>query len=566
MLGYSPCVQVSCYRVRESMRHSAVLALALPLLLLVALPSQAFAHGLGQSQNLPLPFWLYLFAAAAVVLVSFIQISVSVNEQHTLARYPGRNLLEIGALRAVLTSRILLFGVRLLSVVLFLLVILSGIFGVQAPSLNFAPTFVWIIWWVGLSFFTAFVGNIWPLINPWQVLFEWAEGLARVVGLKRGLDLGEKYPESWGIWPALVLYAGFIWIENDFAGSATPLYLAVLALNYSVLTWGGMLVYGKESWLQKGEAFSVYFGIVGRFAPTEVRVSARKLCHECSSKACQEQEEDGAYGAGGCVNCYECFATAPPEDRQLNLRPPAIGLSFAERVSPDRLVFVVFLLASVSYDSLLGTPPWVRLEYLTSLPETLGIIVVPLVFLGVYLGFVKLSQLLSEGYVSFGQLAAAYVYSLVPIAIAYLLAHYYTLLLVQGQAIIALLSDPFGWGWDLFGTADYGINAALIGADTVWYSQVLLIVAGHVVAVYLAHVASLRVVRSPRLQTRMQYPMVALMICYTVFSLWILSQPVVEKRKNEAIPTEYMAAPTPPTENAPDFDPTLRQPPLPGTQ
>src|SRR5215218_6592323 len=549
------------------MRRLSILALALlPLLLLVALPSQAFAHGLGQSQNLPLPFWLYLFAAAAVVLVSFIQISVSVNEQHTLARYPRRNLLEIGALRAVLTSRPLLIGLRLLSVVLFLLVILSGIFGVQAPSLNFAPTFVWIIWWVGLSFFTAFVGNIWPLINPWQVLFEWAERLARVVGLKWGLHLGEKYPERWGIWPALVLYAGFIWIENDFAGSATPLYIAVLAVNYSVLTWGGMLVYGKETWLQKGEAFSVYFGLVGRFAPTEVRVSDPKLCHECNNEACQEQEEDGAYGPGGCVNCYECFAKAPPEDRELNLRPPAVGLSFAERVSPDRLVFVVFLLASVSYDSLLGTPPWVRLEYLTSLPETLGIVVVPLVFLGVYLGFVKLSQLLSEGYVSFGELAAAYVYSLVPIAIAYLLPHYYTLLIIQGQQIIALVSDPFGWGWDLFGTADHEINAALIGADTVWYSQVCLIVAGHVVAVYLAHVASLRLIHSPRLQSRMQYPMLALMICYTVFSLWILSQPVVEKRKNEAIPTEYMAAPTPPTENAPDFDPTLRQPPLPGTQ
>src|SRR5215203_4096070 len=544
------------------MRRLSILALALlPLLLLVALPSQAFAHGLGQSQNLPLPFWLYLFAAAAVVLVSFIQISVSVNEQHTLARYPGRNLLEIGPLRAVLTSRIVLFGVRLLSVVLFLLVIFSGILGVQAPRANFAPTFVWIIWWVGLSFFTAFVGNIWPLINPWQVLFEWAEGLARVFGLKRGLHLGEEYPESWGIWPALVLYAGFIWIENNFAGSATPLYIAVLAVNYSVLTWGGMLVYGKETWLRQGEAFSVYFGILGRFAPTEVRVSDPKLCHECSSKACQEED-----GAGGCVNCYECFAKAPPEDRELNLRPPAVGLSLGERVSPDRLVLVVFLLASVTYDSLLGTPPWVRLEYLTSLPETLGIIVVPLLFLGVYLGFVKLSQLLSEGYISFGQLAGAYVYSLVPIAIAYLLAHYYTLLLIQGQAIIPLLSDPFGWGWDLFGTADYEINAALIGADTVWYSQVLLIVAGHVVAVYLAHMASLRLVRSPRLQTRMQYPMLALMICYTVFSLWILSQPVVEKRKNEAIPTEYMADPSVPTETAPDFDPTLRQPPQPGNQ
>jgi len=541
------------------MRRRSILALTL-LLLLVALPSQAFAHGLGQSQNLPLPFWLYLFAAATVVLLSFVQISLLVNEAHALPFYWRFNLLRVGAVRAVLTSRALLFGVRLLSVVLFLLVILSGLLGQQAPSLNFAPTFVWIIWWVGLSFFTAFVGNIWPLVNPWKVLFEWAEGLARRLGVEKGLDLGAPYPESWGIWPALVLYAGFIWIENNFEGSATPLFIALFALLYSMFTWSNMILFGKETWLQKGEAFSVYFGILGRFAPTEVRVSDLQICHQCS-RACQED------GGGGCVNCYECFAKTPPEDRELNLRPPAVGLSFAERVTPDRLVFVVFLLASVTYDSLLGTPPWVRLEYLTSLPETLGIVVVPLVFLAVYLGFVKLSQLLSEGYISFGQLAPAYVYSLVPIAIAYLVAHYYTLLLVQGQAIIALLSDPFGWGWDLFGTADYEINAALVGADTVWYSQVCLIVAGHVVAVYLAHVASLRLVRSPRLQTRMQYPMLALMICYTVFSLWILSQPVVEKRKNEAIATEYVAEPSAPTETAPTFDdPTLRQPPMPGTQ
>jgi hypothetical protein len=239
------------------------------------------------------------------------------------------------------------------------------------------------------------------------------------------------------------------------------------------------------------------------------------------------------------------------------------------------LVFVVFLLASVTYDSLLGTPPWVELQRITSMPQILGFIAVPLFFLAIYLGFVKLSQLLSEGYVVFGQLAAAYVYSLVPIAIAYLVAHYYTLLLIQGQAIIALLSDPFGWGWNLFGTADYKINAGLIGADSVWYSQVAIIVAGHVVAVYLAHVASLRLVRSPRLQTRIQYPMLALMICYTVFSLWILSQPLVEQRKNEAKPTEDVAEDvaqsalteeTPgewagPTPKAPTPQPSIPEPP-----
>src|SRR5215210_7048902 len=140
------------------MRRFVVLTLSLLVLLP---PGQAFAHGLGQSQNLPLPTWLYLFAAAAVVLISFVQIGLYVGERHVLYQYPRINLLRIGSLRAVLNNRPFLFGLRLLSVVLFLLVILSGLLGRQAPSANFAPTFVWITWWVGFGYFTAFVGNLW---------------------------------------------------------------------------------------------------------------------------------------------------------------------------------------------------------------------------------------------------------------------------------------------------------------------------------------------------------------------------------------------------------------------
>jgi len=541
------------------MRRCAVLAFAL-LLLLVVTPGQALAHGLGQSQNLPLPFWLYLFAAAAVVLISFFQIGLLVGPQHALTRYPRIDLFGIRSLRTVLTSRPLLVGLRVLSVALFLVVILSGLLGQQAPSSNFAPTFVWIIWWVGLSFFTAFVGNIWPLINLWTILFEWAEGLAHRLGVRKGLYVGAPYPVSWGVWPALALFAVFVWIENDFEGSATPIYIALFTILYSTFTWSSMVLFGKETWVQRGEPFSVYFGILAKFAPTEVRVINPQICRACGV-------EQTAITEAGCVNCYECFARAAPEDRELNLRPPAVGLSLAERVTPDRLVFVVFMLASVTYDSLLGTPPWVELQRLTLMPQILGFIAVPLFFLAVYLGLVKLSQLLSEGYIAFGQLAAAYVYSLVPIAIAYQVAHYYTLLLIQGQAIVALFSDPLSWGWDLFGTADYKIDPALIGADSVWYSQVAIMVAGHVVAVYLGHLASLRLVWievwSPWLQTKIQYPMLVLMILYTVFSLWILSQPIVEQRKNEAKPAESVAQPAPTEETPGEWSGLLPKAPMP---
>ena len=498
------------------MRRLVVLTLALFLL---SPPDRAFAHGLGQTYDLPIPFWLYFFSASAAVLISFVQIGLFVDEGHDMRRYPRFDLLRIEPLRALLTARPFLFGLRLLSVALFLLVILSGLLGRQAPSSNFAPTFVWITWWVGFSFFTAFVGNVWPLVNPWKTLFEWADALVRRLGAEGGLELREPYQTSFlGIWPALAFYSVFVWTELVFQGRTEPYNIALLALFYSGVTWGGMIIFGKEAWLRRGEAFSVFFGLLGRFAPTEVRVTDPKLCVDCSSR-CQTLE-------GECVGCYECFARATPKDRELNLRPPSVGLARPEAVPPGGVFFVIFVLAGVAYDGLKETPPWLGLVRLTPITPTLGLFLLPLFFLAVYLGFVKLSQLLGGGAGPLGRFAAAYVYSLVPIAIAYQVAHYFSYLLIQGQAIVGLLSDPLGWGWDLFGTAGHQINPNIIGADTVWHSQVALIVSGHVIAVYLAHLVALRLLKDRRRALLSQLPILALMILYTVFSLWILSQPI----------------------------------------
>jgi hypothetical protein len=533
------------------MRRALVPMLA-PLLLLTLVPQPALAHGFGQSYDLPLPLWLYLYGAGAAVLASFVPISLFSGKRKSGEDapylYPRFDLLRVRYLRVVLTGRTLLLGLRLLSVGLFLLVVLAGLFGRQNADANFAPTFVWIIWWVGLGFFTAFVGNIWPLVSPWKVLFEWAEALVHRLGARNGLKLREPYPASWGLWPSVALYGVFVWVENVFPGSSTPFYIAVLVLTYSVLVWGGMVVYGKETWLRRGEVFSVFFGLLARFAPTEVRVMDPKLCRRCSD-ACGTVEK-------GCVNCYECFAKAAPEDRELNLRPPAVGLSRPEPVPPGGVFFVIVVLAGVAFDGLLETPLSNELRRDLSLPQVVGLVALPLVFFAAYLGFVKLSQILGGRTGGLRRLAAAYVYSLVPIAVAYQVAHYYTLLLVQGQGIVRHVSDPFGWGWDLFGTAGYSIDPGVIGAAFVWYSQVALIVAGHVVAVYLAHLVSLRLFEDPGRALRSQLPMLALMILYTVFSLWIISQPiVVEDQLVETTPQEDASQPAPIE--------SLREPPMP---
>jgi hypothetical protein len=483
----------------------------------------ALAHGFGQRYDLPVPLWLYLYGAAGAVLLSFVAFGLFVGERGAARDYPRLNLLQFGLFRATLASRAFVSGLRVVSVALFGLVVLTGLFGDQTPVLNLAPTVVWVIWWVGFSLFVALAGNLWALVNPLKILFEWADGLARRLGVDEGLESDAPYPASWDVWPALALFFVFVWVELVFPGSAAPHNIAFLILLYSSVTWAGMSLFGKEAWLRRGEAFFVFFDILARFAPTEVRVTGGKAC---------ESEE-------GCVNCYGCFLRAAPEERELNLRPPAVGLLRSGGTSAGRLAFVVFMLAGVTYDGLLGTPFWVSgMFFLQSVTGsfgvlstlfygTLGLVVVPLLFFGLYAGFVKLCQVMGGG-AGFRRLAGAFAYSLVPIALVYQAAHYYTLLITEGQNLFALASDPFGWGWDLFGTGGYEVDVNVVGAAFVWYSQVALVVAGHVVAVYLAHAVALREASSPKLALRSQLPMVALMVLYTITSLWILSQPVVE--------------------------------------
>jgi hypothetical protein len=132
------------------------------------------------------------------------------------------------------------------------------------------------------------------------------------------------------------------------------------------------------------------------------------------------------------------------------------------------------------------------------------------------------------GRASMGTVARTFVFSLVPIAIAYHLAHYFTYLLIQGQRVIPLLSDPFAFGWDLFGTAAWVPDIGIVGARFAWYTAVIAIVCGHIAAVYVAHVIALRTFQDRHRALRSQYPMLALMVGYTMVSLWIIAQPIVE--------------------------------------
>ena len=340
-----------------------------------------------------------------------------------------------------------------------------------------------------------------------------------------------RYPEGWGVWPALMLFLVFAWVENVYSGAAQPFRLGILILLYSIITWGGMVGFGKHQWLKHGEPFSVLFGFFARFAPTEVSVTEGRLCTTC--------ELDCSPTGERCVDCYDCFERAENEDRELNLRPFAVGLANPGRVSTATAVFVVVALATVTFDGFTATPTWGDIQSALfdiasvfghstrDAIDTAGLILFSVVFLTVYLVFSAAIRQLSGERATVSDVARRFVFSLVPIALAYNLAHFVSLIAIQGQLIIPLASDPFGSGWDLFGTADYKLNIGILNARTVWFLSVAAIVLGHIVAVYIAHVISLRTVSDHSSALKGQYPMLLLMVGYTATSLWILAQPIV---------------------------------------
>jgi hypothetical protein len=333
------------------------------------------------------------------------------------------------------------------------------------------------------------------------------------------------------VWPALLLFLAFAWLELVSANAADPSHLATATLAYSAIVWTGMFLFGRERWLLMGEPFSLVFGLFARFAPTEIRVTDPMVCAACPLP-CRDLD-------GECVACADCFRRAAPDRREFNLRPFAAGLLRREMLGASMTAFAVLVLATVTFDGLKETPLWAEaraglLELLgrpttrgLQLVETLGLVGVPLLLLAAYtLTAGIMASLIAGG--TLGQMAGAFVLSLVPIAVAYHLAHYFSFLLVQGQLLIPLLSDPFGWGWNLWGTARYRIDIGIVGARFVWYWSVASIVTGHVVAVVLAHHVALRTFPAPRDALRSQLPMLVLMVAYTMLSLWIIAQPIVE--------------------------------------
>jgi len=455
-------------------RALAILTAALAAAALV--PAAAEAHGLVQRQQLPIPEWLFAWSAAAVLVISFFALAVLWPkprlEQDAWRPLPGGRFIAGAPVQAVCGA----VGVALLAIT-----ILAGYIGQSSALDNWAPTFVMIIFWVGLVFASILFGDLFKAFSPWRAL-------GRLLPSRN-----RPYPERLGRWPAAVGLFVFVWIELVSGWSEDPPMLATAALGYTVYALVAQYVYGVERWTERGEAFAVYFNLFARLSIFETR--------------------DGVVG----------------------IRRPLGGLPSLERL-PGTVAFTCVMIGTVSFDGLSQGELWRNISdsgvdvlgFLGTLTAarvmgTLGLLAGVLVIAAFYRLGIEGARSVG-GNRSIGELENGFVHSLIPIAAVYVAAHYLTFLIFEGQAISYLASDPFNAGWDLFGTVNSGIDYTVFPQESTWYVQVAVVVLGHVAALVLAHDRALTLYGDSRLAVRSQYWMLGVMVGFTSLALWLLAQ------------------------------------------
>ena len=469
-----------------------VLILTAGLVAFFSITSTAHAHGFGERYDLPMPLLYFIIGAVVAVGLSFLLVGVFVTSETSAGNFRYEVKLPKWPM-GYIGTRSANWLVKSFSVFLLALIILTALFGSNKPIYNFAPTFIWIIWWVGIGFVSAVFGNVWPLINPWKITFEIAETVSKLFRRGREVKPFLRYPSDLHGWPVVIIFAVFAWIENVYWGAAIPRHLAILVIIYSLVQWGGMLCFGKQIWLKNADPFTLIFRFFSKLSVFEI---------------------DDSHG-------------------KVLIRPPGWGFFTSSKPHVSIMIFVLILLSTVTFDGIKETPFWndiyTSLSHLSYTQiDTLGLIVVPTIFVSIYFLFCLSIRYFSRENPNLISIGATFAFSLLPIALAYHFAHYLSLLLIPGQAIIPLLSDPFGIGWNLFGSADYQIKLNAINAKAAWFFSVSVIVIGHVLAVYISHVFALKMFKSHDNAIRSQYPMLLLMLIYTAISLWILSMPIVE--------------------------------------
>ncbi len=436
---------------------------------LVLVPLPALAHGIGGRSDLPVPLEFFLVGAAVVLLLSFGALAVMwpTARLQDGPRYRGEGRAVDGWPHRLASW----FGLAF-----FALVVAAGVFGDNNARSNIAPVAVWVVFWLVIPFSAAVVGNAWSVVSPW-----------RSAGRLLRLD-GPESPGRLGVWPAAVAFIAFAWLELVSVHSAEPRTLGLAAVVYFSYILIVASRVGIDRAVSSFDAFGVYNRLISAIAPIGRR-------------------PDGRVGRRGWL-------------RALPALPQWRGIEG----------FVVVMIGTVTFDGLNRTVWWDNLTFtlvgvshrstwFRTLALLATIAVIGLAYLAASWWAARIARSPGLGPL---QVARSFAHTLIPIGLAYAVAHYFTLITFEGQLIVPALSDPLGLGWNLFHTVDVKINYTWLAPRIVWYVQLAAIVGGHLIGIVLAHDRALAVFPADR-AVRTQYAMLALMVALTTLGLTILA-------------------------------------------
>jgi len=500
----------------------------------------------GRLDGLPVPLY---YASIAMVLVLSFAVLEWRGARATRVRQPTPprfDLLELRWLRRLLASSATRFALQATLVGWFVLIIAAGLFGNQLPTKNIAPILTWTVWWGGLVLLIMYAGKAWCYVCPWDAIAGWAEGL-RLVGKKRTtLSLGLRWPRALrNIWPATILFVGLTWVEVGFGVTMSPRATAWLGLAMLGLAFVSAFIFDRKSFCRYGCLVGRVSGLYALFAPVEVRAKDREVCRTCSTRSCYLGNDQGeacpTFQYLGtmdqntyCIACMECLKTCEVGNVAVALRPWGADLLAHRRARSDEAYLALLMLSLAGFHGLTMTGAWgLVIEWIMARLRVTEPVAFSIGMAGIMIGPIVLYALL----VAVSRWAAGasmqgyrdhfirYAYALLPIALFYHLAHNSEHLLIEGQRVVALLSDPFGYEWDLFGTAGW-TPGPLVSLQTLWGIQILLVLIGHVYSLWAARGAATALFQNRRMALRSQFPMLAAVIMFSVMSLWLLKQPM----------------------------------------
>lgn len=428
------------------------------------------AHGVGARGDLPVDPSFLAWGGGLVLLVSFAAFGVLWTTPRLSAA--ARRSVPLWSPGTTASGWVSALG-SMLGLALYGLTVSAAFFGSPIAALNPVPWIVYIAVWTAMPLAAFLFGDVWRWISPFRPIASVLAGMRRS---SAGAD-----DQQVGAWPAAVALVGFAWVELAYHSPSSPRVLGWLIIAYTLWATVPVLWLGR-AWTESADGLGWWFSKVAAMS-----VWVRR------------------------------------DDRRRGVRAPTAGLAQLE-TSVAASISILVVLGAASFDGLSRTDLWNDIGggafgWRSTAINTVG--------LGLTAGLVGIVYWIAARYFDRGTSTTSAAFSafgpsLVPIAFGYGIAHYFSLLVFEGQTLMIRLSDPFFTGADWFGTAGRVEDYTAVSPTTIAWVQVLSIIGGHIVAVMVAHDRALEIEPDSEKALRAQYATIAAMVVYTAAGLLLL--------------------------------------------